>query len=406
MMKKTALYLALVLSVSMAAACTAEEPENGTNAAVGSWYNVGLEGGSLGLPSGAYYVFPDGSVTNHDENLGVSLILADDGSFTVDTAGIEELADYTVTGEIMPLSEESLAQYKVNKGANSWVNYSEDSKQLILTVSYPDPKNPLATSPAVTTVYFLRGNDQSGFVKEFMSGKTWKIGDHVLEIDAEGNMNLNDGAATGRFRTNPDETSQYISATVLFSWDKGDTIKYAPVLVGVNTIKLQNLDKPDEILELDCMGAGEAAEPDDPAQEEEAAEPVAAAEEAETVEPVAAEEETVEAVDAPETQNVDANPFVGTWEVDTVSKNGTEIPAKELLQSDSMTATYAEDGELTLRFSNGFSVSMKPDNDGTALTVRYTEFNNDMTWTAVHNDDDTITASYEDLAITLIRQAQ
>ncbi len=419
MMKKTALFLALVLSVSMAATCSAEEAktegaaevemveqaeapavESNANIVVGAWYPVGRNGNSLkGVPTGECHVFPDGTVTVNGKDLGVSLILAENGTFTVDTAGIEEAANMTFTGEVTPVTQESLDQYNVKKGDNSWLNY--DSCQLILTASYPDPSNPLATSPAVTTFYFLRETDQHIIPKEYMYQKVWKIGENVLAIDAEGNMSLNDGAATGKLSSEAGDDSQYISSVIRFRWDNGGTIKYNVPLFTADTIQLQNVDKPEEVLELKLEGAAEAAEPAEEAAApaEEAAEP---AEEA--AEPAEVAVEPVEIAAEPAEEAVE-NPFIGTWELVSVTKNGTEIPAKELLQADSLTAEVAEDGMLTLTFDNGFSTSIEPVYEESGMTVQYQEFNNDMTWTAVMGEDGTVTAEYADLAITLSRAA-
>ena len=393
MMKKTALFLALVLSVSMTATCFADETkpagdteeleisaevnaaeapavENNANIVVGAWYYRGYNGNSVGI-SGEFHVFPDGTLTTGGENPGVALVFADDGTFTVDTSGIEELANVTLTGAVTPISQESLDLYDEKIGEASFLNYN--SYQLILTASYPDPKNPLATSPAVTTIYFLPKSDQSQIPKEYMAGKVWKIGENVLAIDKELNMNLNDGAAAGKLEALPGKDSRNISAIITFRWDNGGSIKYNLLQFTADTIQLQNIDKPEEILELKLEGVAETEEP---------------AEEA----PEAAEEAA-------------ENPFIGTWELVSVTKNGTEIPAKELLQAESLTAEVAEDGMLTLTFDNGFSTSIEPVYEEGGMTVQYQEFNNDMTWTAVMGEDGTVTAEYADLAITLSRTA-
>ena len=110
--------------------------------------------------------------------------------------------------------------------------------------------------------------------------------------------------------------------------------------------------------------------------------------------PAPAEEETTAEEEA-------VNPFAGKWEAVSVTRGETELPLKELLQADSLTVEVAEEGSATLVFGNGFTVTMDPVYEGDSLSVHYTEYDHDMTWTAVVNGDGTATAVYDKYTLQL-----
>ena len=112
---------------------------------------------------------------------------------------MEELADYLVTGRVSPVSRESMERFNIETD-DSYTNYYEDNNQLILTISYPDPRNPLASSPAVTNVYFLRKNSQAAFLQNYISDHFYKCTDDILR--GLGQMYVNDM----RFKSSIDDT--------------------------------------------------------------------------------------------------------------------------------------------------------------------------------------------------------
>ena len=220
------------------------------NPAIGAWERKGIEGEWMSLPglSYNYYIYPDGTVTNTDGSLQLPVQYSDDGSFTIDTSGEEELAKYTVTGRISTISQESMDRFNVKKDTE-YLDFSDDANQLILTITYPDPKNPLAASPSVTNVYLLRKTNQATVIKNFITDKVWKSGENTLKITSDGLLDLNDGVSTGTYSVYEDNDSPlYLASRVVFRWDNGGTVKYAPVMISENSIHLQNIDNPDEVL--------------------------------------------------------------------------------------------------------------------------------------------------------------
>ena len=426
-MKKMALFLVLILSLSMTTVClvdeaaedvaVVEETENAEsapgqdidiNSAVGKWQKMGTAGMNISFPSAIWYIYPDGTATDNNQEISVSLDLQEDGSFTADLSGIEEYAEYTVTGEVMPVSEDDLELYKALM-SEIYVSYNTD--QLILTITYPDPTNPLASEPAVSTVLLLRRTTSlADMLENYMIDTTWKIGENILVIDSEQNLDLNDGASTGRFMVSSDNATapadheaDPFNAKVTFKWTDGGTVNYLPVVISADRIELQNMDKPEEVLVLESMDdpVAEAIEDIKAAVAEVIGETADAVEEAaDAVEEAAdaAEDAVEEAVEVAE------NPFAGKWELATVTKGDEEIPAEELLQDDGMTAEVADDGQLTLTFtSSGVTVVIEPVYDGNILTAHYGEFDSDMDWTASLKEDDVVAATYEDYTIILNR---
>ena len=265
-MKKTVLWAGLVLAMAMPAAFSAAETEAVSEAAesaqaapvavvsesvmdplFGNWYKMGSIGDYLNIDSDCF-IYPDMKAVVGEQTFPVEL--AEDGTFTLDLTGAEGAEGFTVTGEVAPVSDESLTAYEVEKDKYEWLQYSPASYQLILTFSYPDPQNPLASTPKTTTVYFLKMSGQDDFLENFMSGKVWKIGDHTLSIDAEGKLDLNNGGSTGSTYvfTNRDEG---IPMGVEFSWDGGGYIKYIPTKVEAQTIVLQNKEDAADVLTLE-----------------------------------------------------------------------------------------------------------------------------------------------------------
>lgn len=242
----------------------------GTNPAVGAWYLIG-KGGNTNhtlLEVGDYFIFPDGSIQYERGEDRLSSTLAEDGSFTIDLSAYEELAGVEIKGEVMPVSVEDMTAFGVDKDEYSYLESSEDSKQLIMTATYPDPDNPLSSEPLVSTYYFLRQTalNQGDFLERYMYGKTWTVGENTLQIDGEGKMDLNGGASTGSIRMDsPDEQgSLYIPCEVSFFWDKGGRLNYVPILVTADTLKLQNVDDQGDVLTLtltaDAAGQGQSVE--------------------------------------------------------------------------------------------------------------------------------------------------
>lgn len=240
-------------------------PESSYNAAVGEWYLLARDNFGVKLNTYTkYFIFPDGTVTDEHNSFAFQAAFSDDGSLTIDTSSLEETKDFTVTGKIAPASEEDMQQYEIKEDL-SFINYS--SNQMILTISYPDPSNPLATTEAVTTGYFLRTSSQIDFLQKFMYGKTWKIEDHTLVIDTDGHLNLDNSASTGKASMkNVNDPSLYMPAHISFRWDNGGTVTYLPVLIDESVIHLQNIDIPEEILILEDISPAGQTEGETPTE--------------------------------------------------------------------------------------------------------------------------------------------
>mgnify|MGYP007101921406 CR=1 FL=1 len=361
-----------------------------TNIAVGAWRGMKQTGGDIaGKTFGGgttFYIYPDGTISDGSFKYLLSADLQEDGSFTIDTSAYDELEGYTITGEITPLEEKDLEEYNINKETYSdMLDFSYSANKMLVTVTMPDPKNPLAATPATVSLCLLRYTDMRSYFKTCLYGKIWKSGDNVLEISEEGKLSLNNGQAEASIYVNTatsdgeDEYSDFISSLripvkVSFYWKEGGHIYYAPVLLTAdNKIYLQELGGNEEmlILELESVIS-------EPEAEEDADVEIPVSEDA-----APAQEETPE------------NPFEGTWYASKSAKNGVEIPLEDLLLCEGLDVIIDGDGSISLTFSNGFTTVIIPEYDGNSLTARYTEYDNDMTWTAVLNDDGTVTAMYD-----------
>lgn len=268
-MKKTALLAGLLLSMLMPAAFSAAEAEAVTEAAeepaavvetimdpiFGIWTKVGYLGEYLSI-NNDLYIYPDLTVILDGQNYQIEV--KEDGTFSVDLSRTPGAEGITVTGAISPLSDQSLADYGIEKDDYYWLDCSAKSQQLILTFTVPDQSNPLAPSTKTTTVYFLKNKGQSEFLRNCIRGKVWLIGTNKLAIDADGGLSLNAGASTGSSYCNSD-TNAGISMCISFSWDGGGSFKYIPTLIDADTIELQNMDNPSEVLTLKLDSVLEAA---------------------------------------------------------------------------------------------------------------------------------------------------
>ena len=217
---------------------------------IGAWYYVRYEGNMITPNDFNLFVFPDGSLVLDGQKTGFDV--EEDGVLSVDLSDFEGSDGYTLTAQSVPYSQEIVERFGFEEGRwESMLVYG--GNVLILTFTYPDPKNPLASEDAVTNVCFLRTRHQDVFLKSWMSAKSWWVGDHLLAIDEAGNMDLDDGASTGKAIFSYDYNLGY-PMTVRFSWDGGGYFTYYPSKITEDTIELVNIEKPDEVLLLEYSG--------------------------------------------------------------------------------------------------------------------------------------------------------
>ena len=268
-MKKTALLAGLLLSMLMPAAFSAAEAEAVTEAAeepaavvetimdpiYGIWYKMGSMGEYINLDT-KLFIYPDLTAVIDDQKFQIET--KEDGTFSFDLSRTPGAEGITITGAISPISDQSLTDYGVERDKFDWLDYSAKSQQLILTITTPDQSNPLAPSVKTTTVYYLKMTTQEDFIRSILRGKIWTIGTNKLAIDADGNLSLNSGASTGTSSCKS-SLGEGISMIGRFNWDGGGGFDYIPTKIDADTIELQNMDNPSEVLTLKLDSVLEAA---------------------------------------------------------------------------------------------------------------------------------------------------
>ena len=224
---------------------TSEDAQPVMSPSCGSWVQMGSTGEYINIYD--LMVFPDNTAVVDDQIL--TFEAWEDGTLKADLTGVEGAEGFEITAEVSTVTEQSLAEYEVTRGERSYIDDADGADQLILTVNMPDASNPLAAGTKTAKVFFLKYFGQDDFLEKWMSGKTWKIGENTLAIDAEGNLNLNNGASTGStyFSYNEDKG---IRMSVQFSWDNGGYFTYVPTQITADTIVLENVDNPSEVQTL------------------------------------------------------------------------------------------------------------------------------------------------------------
>ena len=212
----------------------------------GEWYGAGYIGEYDYSLHGDAYIFPDGTLSD-----GTNLLpyeKTDDTHFTV--SGMDGL---TITGEYGQLTQEEIEEYDV--GDYSMFYHEVGSPRIILTVSLPDPNNPLATYEVSTSSIFLKQTGQSEFIKLILDGRTWKIGDNTLKI-ADGTLDLNNGSNSGTISCGTDGDA----TRVMFTWDGSSSISYLVTQVTDSSITLSNKDNEADIITLELSGDAETVQ--------------------------------------------------------------------------------------------------------------------------------------------------
>lgn len=226
----------------------AAAPSDQVNADViwGEWYGAGHTGDSAYSMFGYAYILPNGIISD-----GTNTALyekTDDTHFTV--SGMEGLM---ITGEYGQLTAAEIRDYDI--GDYSMFNRVPGAPRILLTVSLPDPNNPLATYSLATTSIFLKQINQDEYVKYILDGKIWKIGENTLKI-VDGTIDLNDGSNTGtiEFLTRKDKVA------VWFNWDGSGMVSYLVTQVTDSSVTLTNEDNEADIITLEFSGDAEPAE--------------------------------------------------------------------------------------------------------------------------------------------------
>ena len=202
----------------------------------GVWYACGDNVGS----GGDIYILPDGTFLIGTETLRYEQ--------TDDThIQIQADEDSTLIGEFDLLTQEDIDEFGVSVNLTSLYDASIGAAKIVFTLSYPDPENPLATSPATDQILALFRPDQGDFLRMVMAGKTWKIGDHTLEIDENGNLDLNNGASTGLADWGKKTDSPMY---VAFRWKDGRNVEYIPDVSTAEQIELVQIGDPDDVITL------------------------------------------------------------------------------------------------------------------------------------------------------------
>lgn len=221
---------------------------------IGRWYGLQYEGNSDYRVSGEFYAMPDLTLVRPDSDEMYSITPSDKpGTWTIPVP--EELSDKVSsirieTGTLDAAIEDDLATFLQTDSGS-------DCLRLIVTALSKD--NPLAGDEETVSL-FLRYDHESGYLKECMGGKIWKIGDNTLTIGADDSLDLNSGKATGRCNYTFDDDH---SMLVTFRWDGGSSvITYVPSDFTANGLTLTNLDNPSDVMELVLEGDAPAVEAD------------------------------------------------------------------------------------------------------------------------------------------------
>lgn len=230
---------------------------------MGQWYGTHYSGDYSMSISGEFFYLPNGTILTEDGYV-IQLETKDDTHFTFALPEEFGLEGVTLSAETGTLTQAMIEEYSVSEV--SYIDSSIGAPCIIVSVTGMDNSNPLAPVEITTTSLFLKYTRQDDYLELLMAGKTWKIGDNTLVIDAEGNLNLNDGAATGSvYWSYNDETPLYVN----FYWSSGADIYYIPTEVTVSSITLVNRDNESEVVVLEYQGEAPAVEApaEEPAEE-------------------------------------------------------------------------------------------------------------------------------------------
>lgn len=212
----------------------------------GAWYGAGSVGDYSYSVHGDAYIFPDGTL--FDGTNVLSYEKTDDTHFTVN--GVDGL---TITGEYGLLTEEEITEYDI--GTYNMYYHEAGSPRILLTVSLPDPNNPLATYEVSTTSLFLKQTSQGEYIKQILEGRIWKIGENMLKIE-NGTLDLNDGTTTGTYHCGMKDDA----IRLIFYWDGGGSVNYLVTQVTDSSVTLTNEENEADTITLELSGEAEAVQ--------------------------------------------------------------------------------------------------------------------------------------------------
>ncbi len=264
-MKKNHIFTALCISAVLAvvpvfAEEAAEEPASAQSYVTdqspfcGVWSGRGYVGDNYYRIGGTLFVMPDMSITVGDTSGTCTEV--DDSHVAFASEMLPE--GVSVTAEVGTISQEELDTLAGGKS-----DVAVGGARLLVTVTHPgDNKNPLAAaSEAETVSLFIKNVNQADYLKALLTGKTWKIGDHTLTIDQDGNMSLDDGSVTGSTYFSRD-SDKGIDMYVEFRWSTGGHIIYFPSKITADSVALVNIDDPSEVQLLTLDGTAPAPSAD------------------------------------------------------------------------------------------------------------------------------------------------
>lgn len=228
-----------------------------TDAICGEWYNAGHTGEyKLTLsPVYKFFILPDGTFGTSDamytyESLG-------DNTFKA-TSLPTEYADYAdaITIELGTVEEGDMDKYGFSDNTSYLTEVG--APKLTVTITIQDTSNPLATNASnlVGETVFLKDPTYNDLTGLYMKGKSFNIGTNLLTIDAEGLLDLNNGANTGKSSFYNNE--QYASL-VKFYWANASVEYYVSSISATEIVLVNSADETD-ILTLTIADAPAAAE--------------------------------------------------------------------------------------------------------------------------------------------------
>ena len=274
-MKKTPLFLGMLLTAALAAVPVLAEDTESTAATsyvteqyggCGNWYGIDSEGDYNYYITGDFYVLPDGTIPSDAQK--VLYTITDDSHFEIPEQYLSE--GVSISFELISLTQEILDRFEV--GEHNFIDTSVGAPALLAVVSHPDKNdNPLASKNAETVSLLCHRIGQDDYVEKIIRGKSFTVGDHTLDISDDLKISLDNGASTGSIYVsyNPNKG---LPVYLEFSWDQAGRITYFPIQITENSITLQNIDDPGEVQLFTLAGESTAAPAEEAAEEEPAEE--------------------------------------------------------------------------------------------------------------------------------------
>ena len=282
-MRRFCLFLSLILALSMftgsvlaegaeqptteeaqpveAPVPTTEEPEYvlpdvliGT--AYGDWDQTGKVVGEYSLLGlSGFTVIPGNGIKVYEQTYAYE---ETDGKMSIIIPeGVEAPEGMTVTAELTTMTQELAEKFSSEPYKYHFDAVGSDC--IIVTATAIDKSNPLAEVKVTAEELFVRNYRQWSFLEDTLYGRVWNAGgENVLTFDADGNIDLNGGAATGTASASySDELPLYL----YFSWEDGATVYYIPTAIDETSISFVNRDIPDQTLTLTLVGDAAPVEP-------------------------------------------------------------------------------------------------------------------------------------------------